>query len=189
MMRPETVSVYVSIGSNVAPERNIRFAIDVLGARFGPLRCSPVYRNAPIGFDGDDFLNLVAAFETSEPGETVIAELERTHELAGRRRGGERFGPRVLDIDLLLYGDAVDPALRVPREDIDRYAFVLRPLADLAPGLLHPVHGVPMAELWARFDDDAHPMDRVDLDLADAGAGPEVRENVMQVAKASPGRA
>jgi 2-amino-4-hydroxy-6-hydroxymethyldihydropteridine diphosphokinase len=188
-MRPEAVNVYLSVGSNVEPERHIRLALAVLARRFGPLDCSPVYRNSPIGFDGDDFLNLVAAFKTDEPGAEVIAALEHTHDLAGRERDGERFGPRVLDIDLLLYGDAVDASLRVPRDDIERYAFVLRPLADLAPALRHPVSGVTMAELWSGFDDEAHPMQRVDLDLADGGVESTARENVTQFAKAGRGRA
>jgi 2-amino-4-hydroxy-6-hydroxymethyldihydropteridine diphosphokinase len=64
---------------------------------------------------------------------------------------------------LLLYGDAVlsDPAIRVPREDIRKYAFVLGPLAELAPELRHPLSGETMAELWAAFDQAAHPLQRV----------------------------
>lgn len=178
-MRPEPVDVFVSIGSNVAPERNIRFAVRALQDRFGVLRCSPVYRNPPVGFDGDDFLNLVAGFRTREAGDDVIDALERVHDLAGRERGGERFGPRVLDIDLLLYGDAEDPALKVPRDDIERYAFVLRPLADIEPDRRHPVSGVSMADMWSRLRHEAPPMERIDLPLDGAAAS----ENVTQFPK------
>jgi 2-amino-4-hydroxy-6-hydroxymethyldihydropteridine diphosphokinase len=147
--------------------RNLRLACRELRTRFGPLRISTVYRNAAVGFDGADFLNLVLAFRTTEPPEEVVAELERIHRLAGRVRGADPFSPRTLDLDLLLYGDAVipDPRFRVPREDIEKYAFVLGPLAELAPELRHPVNGRTMAELWADFDRERNPIVPVAVDL------------------------
>lgn len=157
------VDVYVSAGSNVDPEHNLRFACAELRRRFGSIDVSSVYRNAPVGFSGDDFLNLVLRFRTGESPETVIAELERLHRLAGRIRGSARFAPRTLDLDLLLYGSAVlpDPPVRVPRSDIGDYGFVLGPLAELAPGLRHPVTSETMAAMWARFDRQRHPMELV----------------------------
>jgi len=160
---PPPVDVYVSAGSNVAPEENLRLACRELARRFGPLGSSGVYRNPPVGFAGDDFLNLVLRFRTTEAPAAVVAELERLHALAGRIRGQARFAPRTLDLDLLLYGDAVIPAggIRVPREDILKYGFVLGPLAELAPELRHPVTGRTMAEMWAGFDQARHPLERV----------------------------
>ncbi|MBL8200042.1 MAG: 2-amino-4-hydroxy-6-hydroxymethyldihydropteridine diphosphokinase [Chromatiales bacterium] len=157
------VDVYVSAGSNVGPEENLRLACRELARRFGPLSMSGVYRNPPVGFTGDDFLNLVLRFRTAEPPAAIVAELERLHVLAGRVRRLEKFAPRTLDLDLLLYGDAIIPerAIRVPREDILKYGFVLGPLAELAPDLRHPVTGQTMAELWASFDQRAHPLERV----------------------------
>lgn len=157
------VDVYVSAGSNVDPEDNLRFACAELRRRFGSIDVSSVYRNSPVGFTGDDFLNLVLRFRTDESPEAVIAELERLHRLAGRVRGSARFAPRTLDLDLLLYGSAVlpDPPVRVPREDIGDYGFVLGPLAELAPELRHPVTLETMAAMWARFDRESHPMERV----------------------------
>jgi len=164
--RPD-VDVYVSAGSNVEPEKHLAMACRELARRFGALRRSSVYRNPAVGFEGEDFLNLVIAFTTSERPEVVLAELERLHALAGRVRGPERFSPRTLDLDLLLYGDRVisTAGLRVPHRDIERYAFVLRPLAELAPGLRHPVSGQTMAELWGAFDQRAHPLDRAEVEL------------------------
>jgi 2-amino-4-hydroxy-6-hydroxymethyldihydropteridine diphosphokinase len=155
--------VYVSAGSNVAPEENLRLACRELTHRFGPLDLSAVYRNPPVGFSGNDFLNLVLRFRTTESPANIVADLERLHVLAGRVRGPEGFAPRTLDLDLLLYGTAViaDPGIRVPREDILKYGFVLRPLAELAPALRHPVTGQTMAELWAGFDQGRYRMDRV----------------------------
>ncbi|MDH5254734.1 MAG: 2-amino-4-hydroxy-6-hydroxymethyldihydropteridine diphosphokinase, partial [Gammaproteobacteria bacterium] len=113
---PLAVDVYVSAGSNIAPRENLQLASRELTRRFGPLAISGVYRNPPVGFTGDDFLNLVLRFRTAEPPAAVVAELERLHVLAGRVRGTEPFAPRTLDLDLLLYGDAIIPerAIRVP---------------------------------------------------------------------------
>lgn len=160
---PSPVDVYLSAGSNVAPAENLRLACAELRKRFGELEISGVYRNPAVGFDGDDFLNLVLRFRAVESPVAIIAELERLHVLAGRVRGPDPFSSRTLDLDLLLYGDSVlpDPAIRVPREDIKKYAFVLRPLAELAPALRHPVTGETMAGLWATFDQAAHPLQRV----------------------------
>jgi 2-amino-4-hydroxy-6-hydroxymethyldihydropteridine diphosphokinase len=87
--------------------------------------------------------------------------------MAGRRRGPEKFSSRPLDIDLLLYGSRVDPEppLRLPRRDILEHGFVLRPLADVAPGLVHPLTGRTIAEHWQEFDVDSHPLTRVDVIL------------------------
>jgi len=147
------VTVYVGIGSNIEPERHVAQALDALARRFGPLRRSGVYRTRAVGFDGDDFLNLVVAFDTSEPPSAVAAVLREIEDAAGRRRGGERFAPRTLDLDLLLYGERVIRAdgLEVPRRDILDQAFVLGPLAELAPGVRHPELGLSFAELWSRF--------------------------------------
>lgn len=161
------VTAYVSAGSNIDPLPNLRLAVAGLRRRFGALRLSPVYRTPAVGFAGDDFLNLVLAFETGAPAADVVAELERLHALAGRQRGPNAFASRTLDLDLLLYGDAVipDPPIKVPREDIRKYAFVLGPLADLAPGLVHPVTGETIGSLWAAFDRQGQPLTRVDVDL------------------------
>lgn len=157
------VDVYVSAGSNVAPAENLRLACRELRKRFGAVDVSGVYRNPAVGFTGDDFLNLVLRFRTAESPAAIIAELERLHVLAGRVRGPDPFSSRTLDLDLLLYGAAVlpDSVIRVPREDIRKYAFVLGPLAELAPELRHPLSGETMAELWANFDQAAHPLQRV----------------------------
>ncbi len=159
--------IYVAIGSNVEPQRYLRSALVALAENFGVLRLSPVYRNRPIGFDGDDFLNMVAAFESDQSVAEVVSILEAIEAENGRERGGEKFGPRTLDLDLLLYGDAVAPdgPHQVPRDEITRYAFVLKPLRDLAGERIHPVAGRSFDEIWEDFDQDNHPMEMVDLPL------------------------
>lgn len=150
---PESL-VFVSAGSNVEPARHLRVALRELESCFGALALSHVYLTAAVGFEGDDFLNLVLSFTTDRPVEQVIAQLDRIEDAAGRRRDTGRFASRTLDLDLLMYADLVvdRPDLRLPRVDIMDYAFVLGPLAELAPDLVHPTERATMRELWSRFD-------------------------------------
>jgi 2-amino-4-hydroxy-6-hydroxymethyldihydropteridine diphosphokinase len=153
-------TVYVGLGSNIEPEANLQLGIAELRRRYGHVDVSTVFRSRAVGFDGDDFLNLVARFET-EIGEAIAA----IHKLAGRDRHGGKWESRPLDIDLLLYNDRVMEGLRVPREDVLEYSFVLRPLAELAPDLVHPVTGRTMLEHWQEFDASRHPLEAVDVAL------------------------
>ena len=156
-------TVYLGLGSNIDAGKNLRIAVDALRRRYGELTVSPVYRSAPVGFEGPDFLNLVVALETEATPMEVLDEIERIHAMAGRQRGPDRYSSRPLDIDLLLYGDTVDPSppLRLPRRDVLEYAFVLRPLADIAPGLVHPVTGKTIGDHWRAFG-DRHPLTPVE---------------------------
>ncbi len=159
--------VFVGVGSNVDAEKNIRAGLIALAGTFGVLRLSPVYRNSPVGFDGDDFLNMVVAFDTDLDVEAIATELERIEAASGRERGGEKFGPRTLDIDLLLYGSEItrQGTHEIPRDEITHYAFVLKPLADLAGDRTHPGLGQTFEELWRAFDADSHPLEPTDLPL------------------------
>jgi len=144
---------WISVGSNVEPEANVRRALENLRRRFGELVCSPVYRTAAEGFEGDDFLNLVVGIDTELPPEAVHALLRQIEDLQGRVSGGGKFSSRTLDLDLLTHGERVIPELGLPRDEILRYAFVLRPLAEVAPGERHPLNGETYAELWQAFGD------------------------------------
>ena len=159
--------VYVSIGSNIEREANIRAAVQALRECFGTLTLSSVYENRPIGFEGENFYNLVAAFDTDESPEAVTAILHDIERRLGRERGTLRFSSRTIDLDLLLYGDLVqrNAELRIPRPEITEYACVLRPLAELAPKARHPRSGETFAALWARFDQTAQPLTPVALEL------------------------
>jgi 2-amino-4-hydroxy-6-hydroxymethyldihydropteridine diphosphokinase len=157
----------VGIGSNIAREHNVRAALTALRAHYGPTRHSRVYKNRAIGFDGAPFYNLVATFETSEPPETIVATLHAIEQQQGRVRGTAKFGPRSIDLDLLLYGDLVrdDGTLRLPRDEIREYACVLGPLAELLPDDVHPETGETFARMWARFPQSRQPLTPVALDL------------------------
>ena len=152
--------VFVGLGSNIDPEDNLRLGVEELRRRFGEIVVSGVYRNAAVGFEGADFLNLVAGFTSDAGPAEICRQIEEIHDLAGRQRGQERFAARSLDIDLLLYDDLVvdDPPLQLPRDDVLEYSFVLRPLAEIAPELVHPVTGRTMRDHWQECDAGRHPL-------------------------------
>ena len=143
--------VFVSAGSNIEPRDNLEAACAALYQRYRELKISPVYKSPAAGFDGPPFLNLVVSFFTEETPREVLSALAELETQAGRDRSAGKFSSRTLDLDLLLHGTRVDAALKLPHPDIQRYAFVLRPLAELAPELTHPVNGASIAELWAAF--------------------------------------
>ena len=130
----------------------MRAAVNWLRQRFGVLQLSPVYETDAVGFDGPAFYNLVAAFDAPDLGQ-VKAELREMEAKALRRRDGRKFTSRTLDIDILLFGneDLTATGVDIPRQEIVRYAFVLRPLADVAPDLLHPILGLSISEIWRQF--------------------------------------
>ena len=154
--------VYVGLGSNIDPEENLRLGVNELRRLYGDVVVSNVYRNAAVGFEGADFLNLVAGFESDDGPVEIARRIEQIHELAGRERGDDRFASRALDIDLLLYGDLVVDSPPLPRSDVLEYSFVLRPLAEIAPDLVHPVTGRTIDKHWQECDTERHPLTLVE---------------------------
>lgn len=147
-------AVYLSLGSNIEPERHLGAAIDALRERFGEIALSPIYRTPAVGFVGDDFLNLAARLHSDLEPEPLNAWLHALEDRLGRRRNGPRFSSRTLDIDIVLFGARVmrgQGHLELPRDDLVEHAFVLKPMVDLAPDLVHPTVGRSLRELWAGF--------------------------------------
>ncbi len=144
---------FVSIGSNIERERHVSDAVRQLAQSFGPLTLSRVYESTPVGLTGDNFYNLVAGFDTEEPLPRLLARLAEIELSCGRRRDGKSVESRTLDLDLLLYGELCrhDREIDLPRSEITEHAFVLQPLAEIAPDLLHPERGVSIGRLWRRF--------------------------------------
>ena len=155
--------VYVAAGSNIEPERHLAMAASELRHQFPGVRFSPWYRNTAVGFEGDDFINLVAGFVTELPVAELLARLQAIEALCGRPREAPRWAPRSMDLDVLLYGDLAcqEPHLKLPRPDLLKRAYMLGPLAVLAPDLVHPTEGRTIRELWSRFDRAAHPLVQV----------------------------
>ena len=151
--------VYLSLGSNVEPQRHLPAALDALRERFGALAVSPAYRTAAVGFDGPDFVNLAVGLDTDLSPQALDDWLHALEDRHGRRRDVPRFADRTLDLDIVFYDRQVVDGpghLQIPRDEL-RHAFVLRPIADIAPHYVHPVSGRTMAELWAACL-DASPM-------------------------------
>jgi len=157
--------VYVSAGSSIEPEHNLRRALELLNEHYAPLRVSPAYRNRAVGFEGEDFINLVVGFTTEESVTCVRERLQAIEARCGRPAGAPKWAARTMDLDILLYGDLVcaDPGYVLPRPDLVKRAYMLKPLVDIAPDLVHPVAHKSMRELWEAFDQGAHELQPVPL--------------------------
>ena len=153
---PEAVTAYVALGSNLDdPRLQVERGFGALAAlTHATLRArSHLYRTPPWGMlDQPDFVNAVAKLETTLAPRALLDALLVIEARAGRSRGVPN-GPRILDLDLLLYGDVVLHAhgLTIPHPRLAERAFVLLPLADIAPDLEIPAEG-RVADLLARVD-------------------------------------
>jgi 2-amino-4-hydroxy-6-hydroxymethyldihydropteridine diphosphokinase len=145
---------YISIGSNINKEIHVPASLYALEQTFGKLTVSSVYESESVGFSGDVFYNLVVGFDSDLEVKEVTRLLRQIELDNGRTRDSRKFAARTLDLDLLLYGDLIvnDGRLQIPRDEIEHYAFVLEPLAEIAPNLQHPISHISYAELWDRFD-------------------------------------
>ena len=162
---PAASTVLLSLGSNVEPERHLRAALEELRARFGALTVSPAYRTAAVGFDGAPFVNTAVMLDTAETLEALEAWLHALEDRHGRDRSGPRLSDRTLDVDVVFYGDAVvreGDRVRVPRPEL-KHAFVLKPLADIAPDFIDPLSGRSLAGLWRAHPQYAEPFEVVPL--------------------------
>ncbi len=147
-------TIYISLGSNINREENTRAGVAALKQAFGHLTLSSVYESEAVGFDGDAFYNMVIACEVDSSvhdSNQILRDIEDAH---GRDRSGPKFSSRTLDLDLLLYDDLIldEFGLVLPRGEILKNAFVLWPLAEIAPDLVHPVAEASYATLWTGFD-------------------------------------
>ena len=159
--------VFLSIGSNIDPEENLQYACRELKKTFGNIQVSSVYRNEPIGFEGNDFLNMVVKVKSTFNPNEILNYLRGLEVATGRDTGTGVFDSRTLDIDMILYNDLVHPEkpLKIPRKDIELYSFVLLPLAEIEPDGIHPVTGKTFKDLWESFDQEEHPLKKVSIDI------------------------
>ena len=155
--------VFVGVGSNVDPEMYFVRAIREMDRRFGLVRRSAVLRTEAVGFDGDAFLNMVVSWRTDLALDELMAALGEIEVLCGRSRNDMRFGPRTMDLDLLLYGDEIHDTPPLPRPEIMEYGFVLGPLAELSPMRQHPALGKSFQDLWQEKRDGMPVMEIVSM--------------------------
>ena len=157
--------VFVAAGSNVEPLVNLRLALRELKRHYPAMRISAAYRNKAVGFEGDDFVNLVVGFETDDHVQQVIAHLHEAEVVCGRPRDAPKWAPRTMDLDLLIFGDmqCLEPGLKLPRPDLLKRPYMLRPMTELAPNFRHPTANKTMREIWQAFDSAGHIMEPVAL--------------------------
>ncbi|TVQ72173.1 MAG: 2-amino-4-hydroxy-6-hydroxymethyldihydropteridine diphosphokinase [Oceanospirillales bacterium] len=148
--------VLLSLGSNLDRERYILAALDALADHFGELQLSSVYESESVGFNGSPFFNMVVGIHTDMTVADLTVLLKQIEDDNGRRRNCPKFSSRTLDIDILTYDDIVGEVdgVMLPRDEVDKNAFVLWPLAELKPSSLHPLLGRCYAELWQEYDQD-----------------------------------
>jgi len=158
-------TAYFSLGSNIEPEDNIRFAVERLQQDFNQVTTSNLYKSAAVGFDGDDFLNIALAVKTSRSLKELLDYADLLEQEAGRiriERG--RYDSRTLDVDVVMYGDLQGryKGRQWPSEDVDKDAHVLLPMSEIAGEKKHPVLGVEFKELWESFDLGKQTLKRVE---------------------------
>ena len=148
--------IYISVGSNIDAEKNIRIAVRVLHEEYGDLTLSSVYESEAVGFEGDNFLNMVVGLDTDDDIHRLAKTLREIEDQNGRIRTGPRFSKRTLDLDLLLYDDLIlhEDHLEIPRSEITENAFVLWPLAEIAPSVEHPLAKKTIKALWDNYPKD-----------------------------------
>ncbi|MDH3325850.1 MAG: 2-amino-4-hydroxy-6-hydroxymethyldihydropteridine diphosphokinase [Gammaproteobacteria bacterium] len=158
--------VFISVGSNIDRKKHITAGIRALHELYHPIKCSSVYESESVGFDGDNFYNLVIELDTQSSITEVSANLANIEDLNGRNRQGPRFSSRTLDLDLLLYGDQVlnSSTLTLPRPEIYENAFVLLPLTELAGQQKDPLSEHTYAQLWNKFDQQKQQLWAIDFD-------------------------
>lgn len=142
--------IYLGLGSNISPETHIQDGLQSLQYLFSGVVVSPVYISPAFGFDGDDFHNLVVIAETNLSAEQVVESLRDLEYQHGRPQNAEKYSSRTLDIDLLMYGEFTGDVCgyQIPRNDIYKFDFVLKPLADLVPNEVPPGGHQTFATLW-----------------------------------------
>ncbi len=144
--------IYISVGTNINRESNLRGAVRDLAQSLGPLQLSSVYESEAVGFVGDAFYNMVIGADTELALDAVIALCKQTEDNYGRVRDGIKYCGRSLDLDLLSYDQLIcSEPVELPRAEILYNAFVLQPLAEIAPDSLHPVLHQSYQQLWHNY--------------------------------------
>lgn len=161
-------TVLLSLGSNVQPTHYLRLAVAALRARFGQIVVSPAYRTPAVGFEGPDFVNNAVVLQTDLELDALDHWLHSLEDAHGRDRSGPRFSDRTLDLDVVFFGDRIVEGpghLRIPRPEL-KHAFVLKPLADIAPDFVDPLSGQTLAALWQAHPQYGSVFATVELDAA-----------------------
>lgn len=141
----------------------------MLRERYPQLQCSSVYESEAVGFAGDNFLNLAACVQSDDSIASINAFLKNIENDLGRDRSQAKFSARPMDIDILTYGELLgeQQGINLPREEIEKHAFVLQPLAELLPDQMHLLSNKSFAAMWAEFDKESQKLWVIDFDWQD----------------------
>ena len=143
--------LHLNIGSNQNRRINIQLALNKLESNFTDITVSSLFESPAEGFVGSNFYNVGVNAKTKNNIYEVVDILHDIENLMGRDRSLPKFSSRIIDLDLVLFNDAIDEDLKVPRRDILKYAFVLAPLAELNSEDIHPQTGISFLNLWKEF--------------------------------------
>lgn len=156
--------IYISLGSNINKAHYIRCALIALKPHFNDLVHSSVFESEAVGFAGNNFYNSVVGATTDMPLADVCSLLKQIERNNGRTANDKKFSPRTLDLDLLFYDDVIcDSPAQLPRDEITKNAFVLQPLAEVAPHFYHPVAQQTIADLWREYNNPQQKLWKVEF--------------------------
>ncbi|MGB0858421.1 MAG: 2-amino-4-hydroxy-6-hydroxymethyldihydropteridine diphosphokinase [Pseudoalteromonas spongiae] len=156
--------IFISIGSNINKEHYIKAALAILPQHFDNVIYSSVFESESVGFEGNNFYNLVAAATTNLPLEEVCARLKQIERDHGRTPADKKFSPRTLDLDLLFFDEVIcDTPAQLPRDEITKNAFVLWPLAEIASDFIHPTVNLSIGELWQNYNKNKQKLWKVEI--------------------------
>jgi 2-amino-4-hydroxy-6-hydroxymethyldihydropteridine diphosphokinase len=157
--------IFISLGSNIDKAHYMRQGIAALHNIIPNLSVSDVFESESVGFDGSNFYNLVCGGQTSLNVDEVCQALRQIEVDNGRVRSAKKFSSRTLDLDLLVFDDLItDQPAQLPRDEIDKNAFVLWPLAQIAPNVMHPVLKQTYHSLWHSYDKSQQSLWAVEFD-------------------------
>ena len=156
--------IYISLGSNVEREHYVKEGLNALSQGYGQLTLSSLFESEAVGFSGAAFYNLVIGITTFDSIEQVAQELKTIEFTHGRAKEAKKYSPRTLDLDLLLYDNLIiNTPAQLPRDEITKNAFVLWPLAEVAPLLIHPVLNINYQTLWQEYNKSSQKLRKVPL--------------------------
>ena len=147
--------ITISLGSNINPIFNLQEASELIIKKFTHIRSSKIYSSKSEGFQGDDFLNQVILCNTELEFEKAIHSLKNIEISMGRKKELKKFSDRLIDLDLLTYGDEIlkKNGQEVPHKDIEKYPFVLVPLAEICPEKIHPINKISFKKMLSEKKD------------------------------------